>query len=172
MIKQKKMKAFSNFAYKGFVGAVVGIYLILFTLAFWNIYSYNNKLKLYDTVVAEHTSKTNQLAKVSKELKKMTATLKLSNSLKSNKDLSYRILAQIASSVPNRVKFDSVEYDGRRLVAITGIAAGDNDILQLIRNLQSKSLITQASLSSMKMPRVKAGDQTMKGFKVFVKVKG
>ena len=172
MIKQKKMKAFSNFAYKGFVGAVVGVYLILFTLAFWNIYSYNNKLKLYDTVVAEHTSKSNQLAKESKELKKMMATLKLSSSLKSNKDLSYRVLAQIASSVPNRVKFDIVEYDGKRLVSITGIAAGDNDILQLIRNLQSKNLITQASLSSMKMPRVKAGDQTMKGFKVFVKVKG
>ena len=34
MIKQKKMKAFSNFAYKGVVGAVVGIYLILFALAF------------------------------------------------------------------------------------------------------------------------------------------
>ena len=29
MIKQKKMKAFSNFAYKGFVGAIVGIYLSL-----------------------------------------------------------------------------------------------------------------------------------------------
>ena len=172
MIKQKKMKAFSNFAYKGFVGAVVGVYLILFTLAFWNIYNYNNKLKLYDTVVTEHTSKSNQLAKVSKELKKMTTTLKLSNSLKSNKDLSYRILAQIASSVPSRVKFDQVEYDGKKLVSITGIAAGDNDILQLIRNLQSKKLITQASLSSMKMPRVKAGDQTMKGFKVFVKIKG
>ena len=172
MIKQKKMKAFSNFAYKGFVGAVVGVYLILFALAFWNIYSYNTKLKIYDTVVAEHTSKSNQLAKVSKELKKMTATLKLSNSLKSNKDLSYRILAQIASSVPSRVKFDLVEYDGKKLVSITGIAAGDNDILQLIRNLQSKNLITQASLSSMKMPKVKAGDQTMKGFKVFVKIKG
>ena len=39
MIKQKKMKAFSNFAYKGFVGAVAGIYLILFGLSFWNIYS-------------------------------------------------------------------------------------------------------------------------------------
>ena len=172
MIKQKKMKAFSNFAYKGFVGAVVGVYLILFTLAFWNIYNYNNKLKLYDTVVTEHTSKSNQLAKVSKELKKMTTTLKLSNSLKSNKDLSYRILAQIASSVPSRVKFDQVEYDGKKLVSITGIAAGDNDILQLIRNLQSKKLVTQASLSSMKMPKVKAGDQTMKGFKVFVKIKG
>ena len=172
MIKQKKMKAFSDFAYKGVVGAVAGIYLILFALSFWNIYSYNNKLKIYDTVVAEHLAKQGEVAKFSKELKKMTTTLKLSNSLKSNKDLSYRVLAQIASSVPNRVKFDSVDYDGKRQVVITGIAAGDNDILQLIRNLQSKSYITQASLSSMKMPRVKAGDQVMKGFKVFVKVKG
>ena len=172
MIKQKKMKAFSDFAYKGVVGAVAGIYLILFALSFWNIYSYNNKLKVYDTVVAEHTAKKGELAKFSKELKKMTTTLKLSNSLKSNKDLSYRVLAQIASSVPNRVKFDSVEYDGKKQVVITGIAAGDNDILQLIRNLQSKTYISQASLSSMKMPRVKAGDQVMKGFKVFVKVKG
>ena len=172
MIKQKKMKAFSDFAYKGVVGAVAGIYLILFALSFWNIYSYNNKLKVYDAVVAEHTAKKGELAKFSKELKKMTTTLKLSNSLKSNKDLSYRVLAQIASSVPNRVKFDSVEYDGKKQVVITGIAAGDNDILQLIRNLQSKTYISQASLSSMKMPRVKAGDQVMKGFKVFVKVKG
>ena len=172
MIKQKKMKAFSDFAYKGVVGAVAGIYLILFALSFWNIYSYNNKLKIYDTVVAEHLAKQGEVAKFSKELKKMTTTLKLSNSLKSNKDLSYRVLAQIASSVPNRVKFDSVDYDGKRQVVITGIAAGDNDILQLIRNLQSKSYITQASLSSMKMPRVKAGDQVMKGFKVFVKIRG
>ena len=43
MIKQKKMKAFSNFAYKGIVGAIAGIYLILFGLAFWNIYSYNSQ---------------------------------------------------------------------------------------------------------------------------------
>ncbi len=172
MIKQKKMKAFSDFAYKGVVGAVAGIYLILFALSFWNIYSYNNKLKVYDAVAAEHTAKKGELAKFSKELKKMTTTLKLSNSLKSNKDLSYRVLAQIASSVPNRVRFDSVEYDGKKQVVITGIAAGDNDILQLIRNLQSKTYISQASLSSMKMPRVKAGDQVMKGFKVFVKVKG
>ena len=102
----------------------------------------------------------------------MTTTLKLSNSLKSNKDLSYRVLAQIASSVPNRIKFNSVDYDGKSQIVITGIAAGDNDILQLIRNLQSKSLINQASLSSMKMPNAKAGEQIMKGFKIFVKVSG
>ena len=172
MIKQKKMKAFSNFAYKGFVGAVVGIYIILFTLAFWNIYRYNNELKVYDQVLQQHQVTEKNFNKFNKELKKITATLKLSNSLKSNKDLSYRILAQIASSVPNRVKFSEVQYDGKQQVTITGIAAGDNDILQLIRNLQNKNLINQASLSKMSLPNSKAGDQVMKGFKVFVRIKG
>ena len=70
------------------------------------------------------------------------------------------------------MKFNAVEYNGKKQVIITGIAAGDNDILQLIRNLQAKSLIKQASLSSMKMPNARAGEQIMKGFKVFVKVGG
>ena len=172
MIKQKKMKAFSNFAYKGFVGAVVGIYIILFTLAFWNIYRYNNELKTYNQVLQQHQVTEKNLAKFSKELKKITTTLKLSNSLVSNKDLSYRILAQIASSVPNRVKFSEVAYDGARQVTITGIAAGDNDILQLIRNLQNKNLINQASLSKMNLPSSKRDGQVMKGFKIFVRIKG
>ena len=59
----------------------------------------------------------------------MQTTLKLSNSLKSNKELSYRVLAQIASSVPTRVRFDQVEYNGTNLVTIQGIAASDQDIL-------------------------------------------
>jgi type IV pilus assembly protein PilN len=172
MIKQKKMKAFSNFAYKGLVGAVIGIYLILFSLAFWNIYRYSNELKVYDKVIQQHQVTEKEFLKITKELKKMTSTLKLSNSLESNKDLSYRILAQIASSVPNRVKFSEVQYDGKKQVTITGIAAGDNDILQLIRNLQTRSLINQASLSKMNLPKSKAGDQAMKGFKIFVRIKG
>jgi len=171
MIKQKKMKAFSNFAYKGFVGGVVGIYLLLFVLAFWNIHRYNSQLTEYDAVVSNHQNGKKQLSKVSKELKLITTTLKLSNTLKSNKDLSYRILAQIASSVPNRVRFNTVKYDGKKQVIITGVAASDQDILQLIRNLQSKKLINQASLSSMKLPKAKAGGQARKGFRIFVKIK-
>ena len=108
MIKQKKMKAFSNFAYKGIIGAIAGIYLILFGLSFWNIHSYNQKLTDYENVLATHTLKTKEKATIAKELKLITTTLKLSSTLKSNKDLSYRILAQIASSVPKRVKFDQL----------------------------------------------------------------
>ena len=105
------------------------------------------------------------------ELKLITTTLKLSNSLKSNKDLSYRILAQIASSVPKRVRFDKVDFDGKLTVTIQGIAASDQDILKFISNLSKQKLIKQASLSSMKLPTRKAGTVTMKGFRVFVKIK-
>ena len=173
MIKQKKMKAFSNFAYKGLVGSVIGIYLILFVLAFWNIHRYNGKLVAYDGVIKQHQTAQKELGKISKELGLITTSLKLSNSLKSNKESSYRILAQIASSVPKRVKFNSVEYNGGSQVIIQGVAATDQDILKLISNLGSKKLVRQASLASMqKNTSSKSGGQTLKGFKVIVRIKG
>jgi len=172
LIKQKKMKAFSNFAFTGVVGGVIGLYLILFTLSFWNIHSYNKKLENYGNVLSTHTAKTKEKTKIAKELAVITTTLKLSKSLKSNKVISYRVLAQIASSVPKRVKFDSVEYNGNNQVIIQGVAATDQDILKLIGNLSSKKLINQASLSSMKLPTSSsAGGQPRKGFRILVKIK-
>ena len=171
MVQQKKMKALSGFAFKGLAGAIAGIYLILFTLSFWNIHSYNKKLKNYADVKKTHTQKQTELKKVSKELKLMETTLQLSNSLKSNKELTYRVLAQVASSVPTRVKFDKVDYDGRDMVTIQGIAASDQDILKFIENLGKQKLIDQASLSSMKLPRATQGGAQMKGFRIFVKIK-
>ena len=102
----------------------------------------------------------------------MSKTLQLSKTLKSNKSLSYRILAQIAMSVPKRVRFSSVTYDGAQSVVIVGAAATDQDILKLINNLNNQKLVRQASLGSMTLPKSKGGTQRKKGFKVFVKVKG
>jgi len=170
MTKQKKMKAISNFAFKGFVGGVIGIYVVLFALSFWNIHSYNQKLKDYTKVAKNHKLKGEENKAISKELKIITTALKLSNSLKSNKDLSYRILAQIASSVPKRVRFDQVEYNGKTQVTIQGVAASDQDILKFIKNLGKQTYIKQASLSSMKLPRKSASGITMKGFRIYVVV--
>ena len=77
-------------------------------------------------------------------------------------------MAQIASSVPKRVKFDQVDYNGVDRVTIRGVASSDQDILRFIENLSKQKLIKQASLSSMKLPRTTAGGVTMKGFRVFV----
>ena len=171
MFQKKKMKAISSFAFKGLAGGIAALYLILFTLSFWNIHSYNKKLEDYDKVINLHQQKNLELKKATKELKVIQTTLKLSKTLKSNKELTYRVLAQIASSVPTRVRFDKVDYNGGSLITIQGIAASDQDILKFIENLGKQQLIDQASLSSMRLPQRTQGGATMKGFRVFVKIK-
>jgi len=171
MFQQKKMKAISSFAFKGLASGIAALYLFLFTLSFWNIHSYNKKLKDYSKVLNTHEKKSLELKKVSKELKVYETTLKLSSTLKSNKELSYRILAQIASSVPTKLRFDAVDYNGKSLVTIQGVAASDQDILKFIENLGKQNLVEQASLSSMRLPRAQQGQTQMKGFRVFVKIK-
>ncbi len=167
MIAQKKAKIFSNFAFKGVVGVVGAIYIILFGLSFWQISSLNKKLTDYDQIVSDHQLKTLEKAKFAKELGIINKSLELSGSIESNKKISFRILAQIASSVPKRVKFNSIDFDGQNQVVINGVASTDQDILKLIGNLNEKKLISQASLASMTLPE--NNDPTkpkMKGFKV------
>ena len=93
-------------------------------------------------------------------------SLKLSGSIFSNKKVSFRLLAQVASSVPKRVKFKSIDYNGSDLIIIEGEAFSDQDILKLIDNLSGKKLIAQASLASMTLPSQEAGKILMKGFKI------
>ena len=173
MIKEKKMKAFSSFAFKGITAAVAAIYLVLFGLSFWNIHSYNKKLVNYSNVLNTHKAKTAEQSKIKKELGIITKTLQLSNSLNSNKKNSYRVLAQVAMSVPKRIKFSSVEYDGKNRVVVRGQAATDQDILKLINNLGAQELVTQASLGNMNY-RGKAGDAAdiKKNFTILIDVKG
>ena len=166
MIAKKRMKIFSNFAFKGIVGAVTVIYLVLFGLSFWNIHQYNQKLVDYNKVVSDHALKTKEKNKVAKELGKITKTLKLSKTIKSNKKISYRILAQIASSVPKRVRFESINYNGGSRVVLKGQAFSDQDILNLIENLGKQKLIKQASLASMSLPTSKTGTIQLKGFRI------
>ena len=118
-------------------------------------------------------AKINEQKKIKKELAIISNTLKLSKSLKSNKQNSYRVLAQVAMSVPKRIKFASVEYNGKNKVIIKGQAATDQDILKLINNLGMQELVLQASLGKMNY-KGKAGDSAdiKKNFTVFVDVKG
>ena len=164
MIAQKKAKAFSNFAFKGIVSVVAIIYVALFGLAFWQINTLNQKLDGYDQVVTNHELKILEKNKVAKKLGKLTKSLKLSRSIVSNKSISFRVLAQVASSVPKRVRYNSIEYNGSDLVIIEGEAYSDQDILKLIDNLNGKKLISNASLASMSLPNQQAGQITMKGF--------
>ncbi len=165
MIAQKKAKAFSNFAFKGIIGIVSIIYIMLFGLSFWQITSLNSKVSNYDQIVQNHQLKEAEVNKFSKELGKLNKSLELSSSIKSNKKINFRVLAQIASAVPKRVRFLKIDYNGSDQIIIEGLAASDQDILKLISNLNNKQLISQASLASMMLP-TSSGNNTrnMKGF--------
>ena len=89
-----------------------------------------------------------------------------SKSISSNKTVNFRVLAQIASAVPKRVKFNSIEYNGTDLIVITGSAYSDQDILKLISNLNQQRFILQASLASMKLPKG-SNDGKKKSMKAF-----
>ena len=167
MIAQKKAKVFSNFAFKGAIGVISIIYIVLFGLSFWQINTLNKKLAGYDDILQTHELRTLEKNKVEKELALILKSLKISKSIKSNKKVSFRVLAQIASAVPKRVKFNSIEYNGSNQIIIQGVASTDQDILKLISNLNNKKLIMQAQLATMTLPDGQtAGAPTMKGFKI------
>ena len=166
MIAKKKAKVFSNFAFKGVVGIVAAIYIILFGLSFWQITALNKKNADYDVVVQQHQLKQTERNKFLKEKNIISKSLELSNSISSNKVLNFRVLAQIASAVPKRVKFSKIEYNGADLIMIEGSASSDQDILKLISNLKNKKLIKQASLANMNLSNQNQGSQAMKGFKI------
>ena len=167
MIAQKKAKVFSNFAFKGVIGIVSIIYIVLFGLSFWQINTLNKKLVGYDEIVQTHELRTIEKSKLENKVKIINKSLKISKSIKSNKTVSFRVLAQIASAVPKRVKFNSLEYNGSSQIIISGSAYSDQDILKLIANLNNKKLIRQASLATMTLPEGQTkGAPTMKGFKI------
>ena len=167
MIAQKKAKVFSNFAFKGAIGIISIIYIVLFGLSFWQINTLNKKLAGYDDILQTHELRTLEKNKVEKELALILKSLKISKSIKSNKKVSFRVLAQIASAVPKRVKFNSIEYNGSNQIIIQGVASTDQDILKLISNLNNKKLIMQAQLATMTLPDGQtAGAPKMKGFKI------
>ena len=165
MIAKKKAKVFSNFAFKGVIGIVAAIYIVLFGLSFWQITSLNKKNEGYNDVVRQHELKTAERNKFLKEKAVIDKSLELSNSIKSNKVLNFRILAQIASAVPKRVKFSKIDFNGSNLIIIEGSASSDQDILKLISNLKNKKLIKQASLANMRISNQSQGT-AMKGFKI------
>ena len=173
IIAEKKAKFFSNFAFKGAVSIVAIIYIILFSISFWQITDLNKKIVNYEKIVSAHKATDKERKKYKSELGKMTKSLDLSKSIKSNKVLSFKILSQVASSVPRGVKFTSIDYDGKKRLIIEGSSANDQNILQLIRNLNGKKLIKQATLATMSSSSSgnTSDGKNLKGFKIISTIK-
>ena len=172
IISEKKAKFFSNFAFKGVISLVSAVYVILFSISIWQIMDLNKKTVNYANIVQDHGNLEVKQGKYSKDLRKMTTSLELSKSISSNKVINFRVLSQIASSVPRGIKFKSLDYDGNNQLIIEGSSSNDQNILLLIKNLNEKKLISQATLATMNS--VSSGQASnakdLKGFKIICRL--
>ena len=172
--QQNRIKFLSGFAVKGLAGAITGIYLILICLSYFNYHSNKEKLLAFDQVQGEFDRVNARYSKLMKQKNEMESALKLGKKVNSNQIGSYRALAQITRSVPVRVQFSKLEFDGSTNVTIQGSAFSDQDILNFISNLNEKSLIEQASLVDMNVAKTETeqSSSNKKGFTILCKLKG
>ena len=171
--QQNKLKFLSGFALKGVAGTVAGIYLLLIVFSYFQISSNKEKLIEFDQVQIEFDKLNIQFSKLAKQRREMQASLDLGKKINSNQATSYRTLAQVTRSVPLRVNFDKIVFNGNDSLTIEGMAFSDQDILNFIANLNAKSLIDQASLVNMKVENTEttAGNNNKKGFVINCKLK-
>ena len=171
--QQNRLKFLSGFAFKGIAGAVAGIYLLLIVLSFFQISSNKEKLLEFDQVEMEFNKLNIQYSKLAKQRREMQKSLDLGKMINSNQASSYRTLAQVTRSVPLRVNFNKITFDGKDSLIIEGMAFSDQDILNFIANLNAKSLIEQASLAAMKVETSESttGNNNKKGFIINCKLK-
>ncbi len=172
--RQSKLKFLSGFAMKGLVGGIAALYLFLIGFSFFQISSNKGKLANENNILQEFNLVSAEHKKLSKTVSDMKKALKLGGMVNSNQTVSYRALAQITRSVPQRVQFTDLNYNGNNQVIITGLAFSDQDIINFIANLNGKNLIDQASLKAMNVPKGKNDLQSAnnkKGFTILCKLK-
>jgi len=171
--QQNRLKFLSGFAFKGIAAAVAGIYLILIVMSFFQINTNKEKLVEFDQVQMEFDKLNIQFSKLAKQRREMQKSLDLGKMVSSNQASSYRALAQVTRSVPLRVNFEKISFDGENSLIIEGVAFSDQDILNFIANLNAKSLIEQASLAAMKVQTGEnsSGSNNKKGFIINCKLK-
>ena len=172
--RQSKLKFLSGFAMKGLVGGIAALYLFLIGFSFFQISSNKGKLASESNIEQEFNLVSAEHKKLTKTVNDMKKALKLGNMVNSNQTASYRALAQITRSVPQRVQFTNLNYNGNNQVIITGLAFSDQDIINFIANLNGKDLIDQASLKAMNVPKGKNDLQSAnnkKGFTILCKLK-
>ncbi len=174
-LRQKgRLKFLTGFAFKGIAGVVAAIYLILIVTSYFQIKSNNEILNEFDQVQLEHDQLNSKFSKLIKRKREIDKSLELGKLVSSNQVQSYRALAQISRSVPLRVNFTNLKFDGKNNIIITGLAFSDQDILNFISNLNSKTLIAQASLTNMKEEAQdqNSASKNKKGFTINCILKG
>jgi type IV pilus assembly protein PilN len=144
--QQNKIKFLSGFAFKGLAITIAIIYFVLIGYSTTQYYFNKEKLLAFDEIKGNYERVSARFNIKEKKFKKMEASLKIGQNLNSNQAQSYRAMAQVARSVPGRVKPTKIEYDGGNQMFIEGLAYENGDVRIFNKNLKQKSLIKLAQV--------------------------
>ena len=139
--QQNKIKFLSGFAFKGLAAAIAIIYFVLIGFSLTQYYLNKEKLLAFNEIQANFTKVQERIAPLVRKRDEMKASIDISKNLKSNQSQSYRALAQVARSVPGRLIFKKIEYNGENQILIEGLAFENGDVNNFNKNINQKSLI-------------------------------
>ena len=172
--QQNKLKFLSGFALKGLGVSIAALYLILISFSFFQISYYKKKLENFDQAQTEFNKINLQHSKLQRLSNDMKNASRLGKLINSNQVSSYTALVQISKSVPQRVQFNTLDFNGTNQIIIAGSAFADQDISNFVTNLNGQSSVDLASLQNMNVSNntndlKSAGNK--KGFTILVKLK-
>jgi len=139
--QQNKIKFLSGFAFKGLAAAIAIIYFVLIGFSLTQYYFNKEKLLAFNEIQANFTKVQERITPLVRKRDEMKASIDISKNLKSNQSQSYRALAQVARSVPGRLIFKKIEYNGENQILIEGLAFENGDVNNFNKNINQKSLI-------------------------------
>ena len=145
--QQNKIKFLSGFAFKGLGIAIAVIYFVLIGYSSTQYYFNKEKLLAFDEIKGNYERTSARFNIKNNKLTEMKASLEIGQNLNSNQVQSYRAMAQVARSVPGRVKPTKIEYDGASQMLIEGLAYENDDVTNFNKNLNQKSLIKLAQVN-------------------------
>jgi type IV pilus assembly protein PilN len=139
--QQNKIKFLSGFAFKGLAATIAIIYFVLIGFSLTQYHFNKEKLLVFNEIQENFTKVQKRISPLVRKRDEMKASIDISENLKSNQSQSYRALAQVARSVPGRLIFKKIEYNGENQILIEGLAFENGDVNNFNKNINQKSLI-------------------------------
>lgn len=100
-----------------------------------------------------------QISELKTRRQQLVERMKIIQDLQGNRPVSGRIFDQLARTLPDGVYFTEVKMTGKTL-SITGVAASNNRVSDLMRNLDASDWLEAPSLTEVKANTNGAVDQT------------
>ena len=158
--KSKRTEIFSKLGFIG-ISTLAFFFIISSTFTFFSqMKKAEKELVNFSTLEQNVNVNKTKLAKINAQIRNIESKVKIGDTIKSNQELSYKVLAHINNSYPKGIILESLNYDGDKKISIKGFAKADQNILDFISNLKTGEIIKNAIVKSMSKTKQDENNQS------------